>query len=52
MVRVAAHVHLIGGRHGGSADGMVAGRLHVRQVDVPDVLSFVDDHREHLSHMV
>ena len=34
------------------ADGIVVSNFHVRQVGVPVVLSFVDDHREHLSHGV
>ena len=44
--------HLIRGQTGGGADGIVVSKFHVRQVDVPVVLSFVDDHRQHLSHGV
>ena len=46
------HIHVIGGRPGGGADGIVADKFHVRQVDVLVVLSFVDDYREYLSHGV
>ena len=36
--------------NGGGADGIVVTMFHVRQVGVPVVWYFVDDHREHLSH--
>ena len=45
-------MHLIRGQPCGGADGIVVSKFHVRQVDVPVVLSFVDDHRQHLSHGV
>ena len=48
----AVHMHLIRGQRGAGADGIVVSKFHVRQVDVPVVLSFVDDHRQHLSHGV
>ena len=50
--RKAVHMHLIRGQPCGGADGIVVSKFHVRQVDVPVVLSFVDDHRQHLSHGV
>ena len=46
------NMHLIRGQRGAGADGIVVSKFHVRQVDVPVVLSFVDDHRQHLSHGV
>ena len=45
-------MHFIWGQPCGGADGIVVRKFHVRQVDVPVVLSFVDDHRQHLSHGV
>ena len=48
----AVYVHLIRGSPGGDADEIVVSIFHVRQVGVPVVLSFADDHREHLSHGV
>ena len=45
-------MHLIGGSPGGGTDGVVLSKFHVRQVDVPVVLSFVGDHCENLSHGV
>ena len=48
----AVHMHLIRGQRGAGADGIVVSKFHVRQVDVPVVLSFVDDHRQHLSYGV
>ena len=48
----AVHMHFIWGQLGGGADGIVVSKFHVRQVDVPVVLSFVDDHHKHLSHGV
>ena len=48
----AVYMHLIWGQPGGGADGIVVSNFHVRQVDVPVVLPFVDDHRQHLSHGV
>ena len=48
----AIHMHLIGGEPGGGADGAATSKFHVRQVDVPVVLSFIDDHCEHLIHGV
>ena len=50
--RKAVHMHLIRGQPCGGADGIVVSKFHVRQVDVPVVLPFVDDHRQHLSHGV
>ena len=48
----AIHMHLIRCQPGGGADGIAVSKFHVWQVDVPVVLSFVDDHRQHLSHGV
>ena len=48
----AVHMHLIRGQPCGGADGIVVCKFHVQQVDVPVVLSIVDDHRQHLSHGV
>ena len=48
----AVHVHFIWGQSGCSADGIVVSKFHVRYVDVSVVLSFVHDHRQHLSHGV
>ena len=48
----AVRIHLIQGQPGGGADGIVVSKFHVRQADAPVVLSFVDDHRQHLSHGV
>ena len=48
----AVHMHLVQRQPGGGADGIVVSKFHVWQVDVPVVLSFVDDHRQHLSHGV
>ena len=48
----AVHMHLIWDQPGGGAGGIVVSKFHVRQVDVPVVLSFVDDHHKHLSHGV
>ena len=48
----AVQMHLIRCQPGGGADGIVVRKFQVRQVDVPVVLSFVDDHRQHLSHGV
>ena len=45
------HMHFIWGQLGGGADGIVVSKFHVRQVDVPVVLPFVE-HRQHLSHGV
>ena len=50
--REAVLTQLIRGQPRGNADGIVVSEFHVRQVDVPVVLSFVDDHRQHLSHGV
>ena len=48
----AVHMHLIRCQPGGGADGIIVSKFHVWQADVPVVLSFVDDHRQHLSHGV
>ena len=48
----AVHMNLIRCQPGAGADGIVVSKFHVRQVDVPVVLSFVDDHRQHLNHGV
>ena len=37
---------------GGGADEIVVSKFHVCHVDVPVVLSFVDDHRQYLSRSV
>ena len=44
------HVDLVGTSTGGSADRFVVRKFNVWQGDVPVVLSFVDDHHQHLSH--
>ena len=46
----AVHMHLIWGQPGGGADGIVVSTFNVRQTGVLVVLSFVDDHHQHLSH--
>ena len=46
----AVHMYLIRYQPGGGADGIVVSKFHVWRVDLPVVLSFVDDHRQHLSH--
>ena len=51
-VREAVHMHLIWDQPGGGADGIIVCKLHVRQVDVPVVLSFDEDHHHNLSHGV
>ena len=37
---------LVGGQPGGSTDGNVVNKFHVRQVGIPIVLSLVDDHSD------
>lgn len=46
----AVHVHFVWGEPGDGAEGIVVTKSYVRQVDVPVVLSLVDDNRERLSH--
>ena len=43
----AVDIHLIGCQPGDGVDGIVLSKFHVSHVDVPVVLSFVDDHRQH-----
>ena len=45
----AVHMHLIRCQPGGGAAGIAVSKFLVWQVDVPVVLSFVDDHCQHLS---
>ena len=48
--RGPAHVNLVGGQASGGADRIVVGELHVRQLRIPVVLAFADDHIRHLGH--
>lgn len=48
--REAVRVHLIGGQLGGSTDGIVENKIHLRQVGIPIILLLVDGHNKHLSH--
>ena len=48
----AVHMHLIRCQPDGGADGIVVSKFYMWQVDVPVVLPFVDDRRQHLSHGV
>lgn len=50
--REAAHVDVVGRQPDGGGDGVVVHKPNVRQVHVPVVLLFVDDHGEHLGHMI
>ena len=50
--RDPAHVNLVGGQASGGADRIVVGELHVRQLRIPIVLAFVDDHTQHLGRCV
>ena len=50
--RGPAHGNLAGGQASGGVDKIVAGELHVRQLSIPIVLAFVDDHSQHLGHCV
>ena len=43
----AAHVHLVGGKSGGCADGVVARALDLWELNIPGSLLFVADHGEH-----
>ena len=47
-----AHVNLVRGQASGGTDRIVVGELHVRQLRIPIVLAFVDDHSQHLGHCV
>ena len=48
----AVRMHLDGGQPGGSACRVIEVECYVRQLHVPVVLTFVDDHRENLGHGV
>ena len=50
--RETVHVHLIRSETGCSTNRVVVGELDVGQVEIPIILTFVDDHGEHLSHGV
>ena len=49
---MSVHMHFNSGPRGGGAGGVGVSKFHVRHVDVPVVLHFVDDHRQHLRHGV
>ena len=51
-VREPAHVNLVGGQASGGTDRIVVGELHVRQLRIPIVLAFVDDHSQLLGDCV
>ena len=50
--RETVHVHLVRGQSRGGAHSVVVREFDVWQVEIPVVLTFVDDHGEHLSHCV
>ena len=50
--REPAHVNFVGGQASGGTDRIAVGELHVRQLRIPIVLVFVDDHNQHLGHRV
>ena len=50
--REPTNVNLVGGQSSGCADRIIVGELHVRQLRIPIVLAFVDDHSQHLGHCV
>ena len=50
--REPARVNLVGGQASGGIDLIVVGELHVRQLRIPIVLTFVDDHSQHLGRCV
>ena len=43
-------MNLIEGRPGGGTDVIIASKFHVRQMSIPIIWSFVDDHSEYLSY--
>ena len=43
-------MNLIEGRPGGGTDVIIASKFHVRQMSIPIIWSFVDDHSGYLSH--
>ena len=45
-------VNLFGGQANGGTDRIVVSELYVRQLRIPFVLAFVDDHSQHLGHCV
>ena len=48
----SAHVEPVGRQARQRADGIVVSEFYVRQMQVPIVLSLVDDYRQHLGHSV
>ena len=48
----STHANLVGGQTRRSADRIVACELDVGELQVPVVLSFIDDHSEYLGHSV
>ena len=48
----AAHVHLVGGKSGGCADGVVVRALDVWELNIPISFLFVANHGEHKGHGV
>ena len=48
--RESAHVSLVGGQASGGAGRIEVGEVHARQLRIPIVLAFVDDHSQHLGH--
>ena len=48
----STHVNLVGGQTRRSADRIVVCELDATQLHIPVVLSFIDDHSQHLGHSV
>ena len=50
--REPAYANFVGGQASGGTDRIVVDEVHVRQLRIPIVLAFVDDHSQHLGHCV
>ena len=50
--RETIHVHFLGSKSGGCADGVVVCALNVRDLNITVILLFVADHGEHKGHGV
>ena len=50
--RKSTHVNLVGRQTRRRANRIVVCQLDVREMQVPVVLSFIDDHSQHLNHSV
>ena len=48
----STHVNLVGHQTRRRSDRIVVSELDVRELQIPVVLSFIDDHSQHLGHSV